>query len=144
MSELLTSAEARINGAALGYQHYLRITAIPATAEPSLIGKCLIHAGALTVAGDYYCDFSLSGQSESYVHLTATIGAGTSTSDVYSTYKDGTTSYQGFTGDGAMTSTTLQTSSLTTLKGEQVGRAKITLATSPNVTFTKAEVNGKQ
>ena len=142
MSELLTSTEARVNGAALGYQHYLRITAIPATAAGDLIGKRLIDAGALTVAGDYYCDFSLSGLSEAYVHLTATFATSTTTSDVYSTYKDGTTSYQGFTGDGALTTATLQTSSLTGLRGEQKGRVKITLGATPSCTFTKAEVNG--
>ena len=131
-----------MNGAALGYQHYLRITEVPATAEKSLIGRRLIDAGALTVAGDYYCDFSLSGLSEAYVHLTATFAASTTTSDVYSTYKDGTTSYQGFTGDGALTTATLQTSSVTGLKGEQKGRCKITLGATPSCTFTRGEVNG--
>lgn len=135
--------------ASVGAQYPLVLKEIPAAADRSLIGTKLTDAGALTVAGDYYCLIPMAGLFTGlYVHLTATIGGGTLTSDINTTYyaADGTlpsarTSYQAFTGDGALATATLQTSSLTTLKGERWAVVKLTIATGPS-TFTRGEYNG--
>lgn len=140
--------------AALGRQVPLVFTSVPAAAAQSLVGQRLIDAGALTVAGDYYCRVEIGGLSALYLHLTATIAAGTATSQATTTYfvangglTDATLSaapyqYQALTTTGALTTTTRQSSSLSATRGEQYLIVKITLATSPNVTFTQAEVNG--
>src|SRR5690348_6107769 len=138
-----TGYKASLDQAALGAQHYLYLTAVPSGAAGNLVGMRLIDAGALTVAGVYKCGLNLSGlATAAYLHLKATISAGTATSAAVTTYKDGATTYQSFTGTGAMTTTVLQDASLATLKGEQAGVVSITLASSPNVTFTMAEYNG--
>ena len=137
--------------AVLGGQYFLSLAEVPASASRDLIGKRLVDAGALTVVGDYWCVIDLGGLfTGAYVHLKATIAASTASSEVDTVYAQGFvrerpssgTAYQGFAGDGALASTVLQTSSLTTLKGERYGRVKITLGAAPNVTFTQAEING--
>lgn len=132
-----------INQGHLGKQEYLVITEVPAGAPQSWVGQQLRAIGVnLTVAGDYYCDANIEGLGEVYVHLKATLGAGTLTSDVYTVHMDGVTRYQEFAGDGALVSNTLQTSSLTTVRGERRVRVKLTAATSPNIAVNTAELNG--
>ena len=102
----------QLKQAALGGQRFLVLTSVPATAAQSLVGKRLLSAGALTVAGDYFCRVEIGGLSSVYVHLTANIGAGTAESDITTTFlpdagvTDATLhashAYQGFTGDGAL------------------------------------------
>ena len=138
----MSKSERTINQGRLGKQEFLYITDVPSGASAGLKGQRLIDAGALTVAGDYNCDANIEGLREAYTQLKATFAVSTVTSDVYSTYLDGTTSYQGATGDGALTTTVLQTATLTGLKGERKLRVKITLGATPNATFTQGEVNG--
>lgn len=126
--------------AAFGGQHYLVIDEAPAGAE-ALVGQRLVGQ-TLTVAGDYFCNFPLSGCQGYKVELQATFAAGSVTSDVNSTQKDGVTSRQGFSGDGALTTATKQTASLATIEGEQVGRAKITVGATTSAAFTLAECLG--
>lgn len=144
------TTEQRFSQSAWGMQDRLVLIAVPATANQSLIGKPLNEAGALTVAGTYDCLIPLAGMvSTVQVHLTATIAAGTASSACSTTYymPNGTdpsqwTNKTAFSGTGSLTSTTRQTSTLTTLAGEQYAWLRITLASTPNVTFTQAEYNG--
>jgi hypothetical protein len=139
-----------LNQAAIGMQRHLEITAVPSGAEGNLINKRLIDAGALVVAGDYYCRFYIGGCANAECHLTATFGGGeTLTSQVYKTWADGdkpdvtaVTAKEDFASDGAMVSTTKQTSTITDLLGEQYAVAKLTITGTGGVTFTRAEVNG--
>jgi hypothetical protein len=136
--------EKRVEQATFGGQGHLRVSAVPATGNKSIIGKRLIDctAGELGVAGDYYCDFYCSGLSAVNVHLKATFASSTVVSDVYTTYADGVTSYQGFSSDGSLTTTVLQTATLAATVGEQVVRVKLTLGATPVAVFTQAEFNG--
>ncbi len=131
-------------------QDRLVITAVPAGASSGLIGKTLVEAGALTVAGAYECLVPITGlRTELQVHLTATIAAGTASSALNTLFHvtNATTpstwiNKTAGTGAGSLTTTTRQSSSIATLRGEQLARVTITLASSPNVTFTMAEYNG--
>lgn len=140
----------RLNQAALNGQGHLILAVVPATAANELVGQTLVTAGALTVAGVYRCLIPLAGMvSTLQVHLTATIAASTASSDLDTLYlvesattPAGWTKKTAGTGDGALTTVTLQTSTITTLRGEQYAIMDITLGATPNVTFTRAEYNG--
>jgi hypothetical protein len=135
---------------AWGAQDRLVITAVPAAAAQSLVGKPLSSAGPLTVAGDYDVLVPLAGMvSELQVHLTATITAGTASTALHTLFyvenaqlpSSWVTKTAG-SGAGALTTTVRQTSTIATLRGEQLALLRITLASSPNVSFTQAEYNG--
>lgn len=136
--------------AAFGTQDRIVITAVPSTAAGGLVGKTLVEAGALTVAGTYECLVPLTGLTSLLeVHLTATITAGTVTSSLNTLYyvSNATspstwTNKTAGTGTGSLSTTVRQTSTLSTLRGEQFARLTLTLASSPNVTFTQGEFNG--
>lgn len=140
-----------LNQGAVGMQQYLLITEVPDGAEQSLVGKRLISAGPLVVAGDYYCRFYLGGVLAAECHLTATFGGGeTLSSHVYTTYKNGeadpcsdATAKDDFTSDGAMTTATAQHSTIDATDGSQYGMAKLTITGTGGVTFTVGEVNGQ-
>lgn len=142
--------DAKFAQAAFGAQGPLIIATVPSGAAAGLIGTLLVDAGALTVAGVYNCLVPLAGcVSTCEVHLTATIAAGTASSAVDTLYwvrdPQNSTNWAtktSATGDGSLTTTELQTSTISTLAGEQYALVAITLATSPNVTFTRAEFNG--
>lgn len=135
---------------AWGTQDRLVLVSVPAAAPQSLVGKALSSAGALTVAGAYECLIPLSGiASILEVHLTATIAAGTASSALHTLfYVDNAAAPSTWTnktagsGTGSLTTTVRQTSNITVLRGEQFARLTITLASSPNVTFTQAQYNG--
>ena len=135
---------------AWGTQDRIVIVGVPAAAAQSLIGQALSSAGALTVAGAYECLIPLSGIATILeVHLTATITAGTASSALNTLfYVDNAaapstwTNKTAGTGTGSLVTATRQTSQITTLRGEQFARLTITLASSPNVTFTQAQYNG--
>lgn len=135
---------------AWGAQDQIVLTAVPASAAQSLIGKNLTTAGALTVAGTYECLVPLTGLTSILeVHLTATITAGTVASALNTLYyvtnaaaPSTWTNKTAGTGTGSLSTTVRQTSTITTLRGEQYARLTLTLASSPNVTFTQAEYNG--
>lgn len=135
---------------AFGTQDLITLVTVPAAASGDLVGKTLTGAGALTVAGDYECLIPLSGLTSFVeVHLIATIAAGTVSSAMHTLYyvadaanPAGWTNKTAATGTGSLTSTVRQTSTLTSLRGEQFARLKLTLASSPNVTFTQGEFNG--
>jgi hypothetical protein len=133
----------------LGVQAPLIIASVPAAGDRSLIGKALISAGQLTVLGVYRCIIPIAGLvSELQVHLTATFASGTVSSALDSAYwaqnPDDASSFvakTSGTGDGSLTTTVLQTSTLTPA-GEKYAILDITLATAAACTFTRAEYNG--
>lgn len=147
---IIPSMDQQLMQSALNGQGRLILAVVPALAEQSLRGTPLTEAGSLTVAGVYRCLIPLAGMvSTLEVHLTATIGASTATTDLDTLYwvenaSDPTTwtKKTAGSGDGALTTTTLQASTITTLRGEQYAVMDITLGASPTVTFTRAEWNG--
>jgi hypothetical protein len=145
----LTEAK-KYDQSAWGAQDRLVFTAVPAGASPALVGKPLVGAGALTVAGVYECLVPLTGMvTACEVHLTATIGAGTASTAAHSLFyvadaglPSSWVNKLAFASTGALTSTVRQTALLSTIRGEQYARVAITLGGSPNVTFTQGEYNG--
>lgn len=136
--------------AACGAQDRIVIAAVPSGAAGDLVGKYLSDAGALTVAGAYECLIPLSGLTTILeVHLTATIAAGTASTALNTLFYVSNaanpsvwTNKTAGTGAGSLSTTVRQTSTISTLRGEQFARLTITLASSPNVTFTQAQYNG--
>jgi hypothetical protein len=106
------------------------------------------YAGVTVTAlapGTYYAQFGMTGMARPTIDLTATFTGGTCTTTAYSTYKDGQTQRQAFTGTGAMTTATLQTSTLATPNGEAIGVLKIVVGAGGSVTaFTLAELSGQR
>ena len=132
----------------LGVQAPLIIASVPAAGDRSLIGKALISAGQLTVLGVYRCIIPIAGIAALQVHLTATFASGTVSSALDSSYLNrnpddasGFTAKTSGSSDGAMSTTVLQTSTLTPA-GERYAILDITLGTAAACTFTRAEYNG--
>ena len=134
---------------ATGAQDELVILVAP-TADPGAVGQRL-RGRTLATNGDYICLVPLHGIfTELQVHLTATFAAGTVTSAGpdslyyvadFTALSSATVKTSG-TGDGALTTATRQSSSLTGLKGEQYARVTITIAGGASAAFTQAEYNG--
>lgn len=147
---LVPGREAKLDQSAFGGQGPLIIHSVPSGASGALVGALLTDAGALTVAGAYTCLIPIAGCVDTVeVHLKATISAGTASSATDTLYwvqnpSDASTwtVKTSATGDGSLTTTVLQSATITGLKGEQYAQCVITLASSPNVTFTQAEWNG--
>ena len=135
---------------AWGAQDQIVLVSVPAAAAQSLVGKNLTAVGPLTVAGTYECLIPLTGMvTELQVHLTATIAAGTVSSALHTLFyvtnaaaPSSWTNKTAGSGTGSLTTTVRQSGTITTLRGEQYARLALTLASSPNVTFTQAEYNG--
>lgn len=143
------STEQRFQQAAFGGQGPIRIAAVPAGGNAGLIGTNLVDAGELTVLGVYRCLIPLTGLvSGVSVFLKATFASGTVTSDLDSLYWVRTptdtstwTKKTAGSNDGALSSTVLQTSTLTP-SGEQYAVLDITLGTAAACTFTVGEYCG--
>lgn len=135
--------------AAFGAQGPILIADVPATGNRALIGNALVDAGQLTVLGVYRCLIPLAGMVSSVsLFLKATFASGTVTTDVDTLYwvrdPNNTSTWTKKTaasGDGAMTTATLQTVTITPA-GEQYAVLDITLATAAACTFTQAEYMG--
>lgn len=138
--------------AAWGVQDLLVISTVPSGAADSLRGTSLLSA-TLTTEGVYRCLVPMSGLvSELEVHVNATFAGGTVTlggpDTLYlvtnATVSTGWTVKTAGTGDGALTTTVLRSSSVTGMLGEQYAVVTITLASMSgnSVTFTVAEYNG--
>lgn len=107
----------------------------------------MIAAGLCTAlaAGTYFAQFGMTGMAKPTIDLTATFTGGTCTTTAYSTYRDGQTQRQAFGGTGALTTATLQTSSLATPNGEAIGVLKIVVGAGGSVTaFTLGEISGQR
>lgn len=125
----------------LGLHDWLRISSVPAGADTTLVGKRLIDAGVLTVAGAYGCEFRMDGLSKIDIRLKATFASGSSTTSGGTLYADRSTVLQAWTGVGAMATTVEQALTLAASKGEKYGKVIITTVGSL-VQFTVAEVLG--
>lgn len=58
-------------------QYILVLSAVPAAAAQSLLGKALLDAGALTVAGEYRCRIMTNDWNDMSVHLKPSAVTGT-------------------------------------------------------------------
>lgn len=125
----------------LGTHDWLRITKVPTGADGTLVGKRLIDAGVLTVAGAYECEFRVDGLKSLDARLKATFGSGSSTTSGGSLYADRTTTLTAWTGVGAMATTVEQALTIAALKGEKYAKIIITTV-GVVVQFTVAEVLG--
>lgn len=143
------STEQRFQNAAWGMQDRIVLMAMPAGVSPALRGVALVNAGTLNIAGDYHCLIPLTGMiAKLEVHLRGTV-TGTITSDLNTTYfipdltdPAGYVAKQTASGDGVLSDTTRQTSTIATLTGEQYAWLKITVAAASSVAFDQAEYNG--
>lgn len=143
------SIDDRFKQAALGGQGPIVIAAVPSGGNEALVGTLLVDAGQLTVLGVYRCLIPLSGLASGVsVYLQATFASGTVTSDLDSLYwvrspsdPSTWTKKTAGSGDGALTTTVVQTATLTPA-GEQYAVLDITLATAAACTFTRAEYCG--
>ena len=152
MSSRLTvpSPTMRVEQSALNGQGLLLIAVAP-SGKQNVVGLPLVDAGQLDVLGVYRCLIPLAGAvSKLEVHLTATFGSGTVTSDLDTLYfvrdlNDPTTwsKKTAGSGDGALSTTVLQTSTITDLAGEQWAVLDLTLGTAAACTFTRGEWNCK-
>ena len=142
--------EQRYTQAACGAQDFLILAVVPESASQALVGVPLVSAGALTATGVYRCLVPIAGMASNLqVYLTAAWSGGTVTSDFDTLFhmsawptipsKKGAT----VTGDGALTTATLQTIETTAVNGEQYAVLDLTLAGTTSVTFSVAEFNGK-
>lgn len=107
----------------------------------------MIAAGQCTAlaAGTYYAQFGMSGVLSPTIDLKASFTGGTATTAAWSTYRDGQTQRQAFTGTGALVTATIQTSKLATPNGEQVGVLQIVVGAGCSLTaFTLAELSGQK
>jgi len=144
------TVEQRFQNAAWGVQDLLVLVSVPAAADQGLLYKQLINAGPLTVAGTYDCLVPLTGMTvKAELHLTATIASGSASSAVHTLYyiqdmlnPSSWVTKTAWSSAGALTTTVRQTATLSTFAGEQFSLVRITLASTPNVTFTQAEYNG--
>lgn len=131
--------------AQLGIHDWLRITAVPAGAKmadgTTMIGRRLIDAGALPVAGNYECEFRVDGLQKLDVRLKATFGAGSSTTTGGSEYADRVNFVQNWTGIGAMTTGVEQALTIAALKGEKYAKVVFAIV-GVAVNFSVAEVMG--
>lgn len=146
---IVPGLEQLLNQGALGAQDLLIIADVPDGAADSLVGTPLLDA-TLTVTGVYRCLIPIAGLAASLqVYVTAVFSGGTVTSDLDVLYlldswptipgKKGVT----VTGDGGLTTATLQTITTSALNGEKFAVLDLTLAGTTSVTFTRAEWNGK-
>jgi hypothetical protein len=147
--DIVKGLSERVSQAACGAQDFLILAIVPAAASQALVGEPLVGK-TLTATGVYRCLIPISGlASNLQVYLNATWTGGTVVSDVDTLFtmsafptipaKKGAT----VTGDGSLTTATLQTVETTALNGEQYAIVDLTLSGTTSVVFTVAEFNGK-
>ena len=131
--------------AQLGIHDWLILSKVPAGAKmadgTTMIGRRLIDAGALPVAGVYECEFRIDGCAKLDVRLNATFASGSSTTSGGTLYRDRTTVLQAWTGVGAQSTTVEQALTIAATKGERYAKVIITTV-GVLVNFTVAEVLG--
>lgn len=134
----------KVTQAAIGAQDLLRLSEVPAGVSSALKEVPLISAGALDVAGDYYCDVDIAGFADAEIIVRASSVTGTVTPSAFSTYADGVTSKAAATDSGAgdLAAGVRRTFTLADLKGERLARFKFVVGGGESVTFDQAEVNG--
>lgn len=120
-----------------GVQHALIITGAPAGAT-SLIGKPLLEAGQLTVAGVYECAIVTAGLGAADVHLMPSQFAGTAFApSVALAYANGRKLKTAVAGVNFVAAT-IQKVSLPTILGEHHAIVSFTLPAATTITFDPA------
>lgn len=114
-------------------QGVLIIHGHPAGAE-AVAGKSLLDAGALTIAGDYYCHIDTHDWSALEVHLMASAVTGSITPVLERMYAN-RQMVRSSTNGVAIVAGTAQTISTSAIVGTQRFRVKITVPGSGSVTF---------
>lgn len=139
--------------AVFGIGEHLVITEVPIAAPQSLIGKRLIDAGSLAVAGAYACAIDTQGLAaiDVYLEPTAANAGGTPTLASYSLHTSPTFPFKpdvtlDTAAGAAFVANTVQKLSLTGLNGTPVCKVTWTITTSvdftPATTHGRAEVRG--
>lgn len=121
-----------------GIQELLVLSSVPAGQE-ALLGKHLIGAGAINVAGAYECAIDTSGLSDIEVDITTASVSGSFAPSLISTFLDKTADT---TAAGANFASGSQNLALTGLKGVRRCVYKFTVPGGGAVTHTRAEVRG--
>jgi hypothetical protein len=125
----------------LGVQEYLSVDSLPA-ASTGLVGSNFFGYTAAP-DGTYICFIDLSGLANKLtILLRATFGVGSVTTSGGSVQMDETTIITAFSGIGAMTSTVVQTITLTPITGERYAKLTIVVAGGASPTITLAECYG--
>ena len=139
----------RIRAAATGIQENLSFDAVPASQRSALLDKQLISsevtAAGLTGpagGGNYDCYVDVGGLSAVDVIIKPGVISGAITPSVIVTYADGQTA-KSTTAGVALVSNTLQTISVTGLRGERRIIVRFPLPAAATIaSFSQAEVNG--
>lgn len=147
--DISIGTEQQVLQGAIGAQGLVVIAAVPSGGDVSLIGQVL-DGQTLSVDGTYRCLIPMAGLASLLeVHLNATFAAGTVTTDLNTLYlvqdlndPSTWTEKTAATGDGAMTTTVLQSSQIATLSGERYAQLEVIVAGGAAPLFTRAEYNG--
>lgn len=123
----------------VGAQEELVFLSVPATSARKVGQR--IRGSVLDVAGTYTAEFHVGGFTDVECHIRTSAITGTLTSDVYTTYADGTTKKTSFTGVGALVNATRQSSTFTGTKGVQHCILSLVVVTGPS-TVDQCEING--
>lgn len=152
-----TNYQEALDNSSFGRQRNLVLSSWPIanTSLKSADFPRLIDQTALA-DGTYYCRITISGLSTLNLQMRATFAGGTVTVTAFTTFgmKTGREldselvlspyAYQTFTGTGALTTATLQTSTIAATGGEQFAVVKIVVAGGAAPVFTQAELNGSR
>lgn len=123
----------------VGAQEELVFLSVPATSARKVGER--IRGSTLDVAGVYTAEFHVGGWADVECHVRASAITGSCTTDVYTTYADGSTKKTSFTGVGALVVNTRQSSTFTGTKGIQHCILSLTVVTGPTV-IDQCEING--
>lgn len=137
-----------LDNSSFGIQRHVVLNSGPSVKNRDM--PRLIDAGPLA-DGTYYARLCVGGTSKLNLQLKATFAGGSVTVTAVTTFAplgtdDDPTLFartlQSFTGTGALVTTTLQTSTIATMQGEQIAVVKIVVAGGAAPVFTQAEING--
>lgn len=121
--------------ARIGTQGFLIITAVPAAAPQTLLGKRLLDVGLLGVAGTYECDLDVQGLTSVDVSMMPSAIVGVITPIVASRYANRVKARTVSTpAGGAFAAAALQTMTVA-LKGEKVVKVSFTIPGASSITF---------
>lgn len=123
----------------IGAQEELVFASVPATSARKIGER--IRGATLDVAGTYTAAFLVAGWSDVECHVRASSITGSCTTDVYTTYADGSTKKTSFTGVGALVANTRQSTTFTGTKGVQQAILSLVVVTGPTV-IDQCEING--
>lgn len=151
--------ESRVMQSIFGGQDFLRWHHPAYTAGQSAFDPCggnenaaigLVKGGRVIDTtslpnGTYFAAFPSTGMASITTHLKATIAGGTVTSTIFTTYADHATSYNAFTGTGALVTNTEQVATLSAPLGEKWAIVQLVVTGgTATLTWARAEYNGQK